>query len=215
MTSDPQTARQPNPRGEGGRLRGEILTAAAQILDATGDESAVTLRAVARTAGISAPSIYAHFSNRQAILLALVQDAFNDLTDHLRAAADSRTGPTVQLRATCDAYLAYAARQPQRYRLMFGGVWRAAEAIASSAITATEVEALGQNALMVLRTRLQACIDADTSTSTNAEDDAVALWLGLHGLAHQRTVSTAFPWPSDIAERVIRPLARLRPAADD
>ncbi len=215
MTSDPQTVRQPNPRGEGGRLRGEILTAAAQILDTTGDENAVTLRAVARAAGISAPSIYAHFSNRQAILLALVQDAFNDLTDHLRAAADSRTGPTVQLRATCDAYLAYATRQPQRYRIMFGGVWSAAEAIASSAIAAAEVTALGQNALQVLTARLQACIDADTSTSTNAEDDAVALWLGLHGLAHQRTVSTAFPWPSDIAERVIRPLARLRPAADD
>ena len=207
--------RQPNRRGEGGRLRSEILAAAAKILDATGDENAVTLRAVARAAGISAPSIYAHFPNRQAILLAVVEDAFSDLTHHLRTAADPRTDVNVQLLATCDAYLAYAARQPQRYRLMFGGVWRAAEAIASSAITATEVEALGQNALMVLRTRLQACIDADTSTSTNAEDDAVALWLGLHGLADQRAVSTAFPWPADIAERVIGPLAQLRPPADN
>ena len=206
--------RQPNRRGEGVRLGSEILAAAAEILDATGDENAVTLRAVARTAGISAPSIYAHFPNRQAILLAVVEDAFSDLTDHLRSAADPQTDVSAQLLATCYAYLAYATRQPQRYRLMFGGVWRAADAISSSAITAAEVEALGQNALRVLRTRLQACIDAGTSASANAEDDAVALWLGLHGLAHQRAVSTAFPWPADIAERVIAPLAQLRPSAN-
>ena len=208
-------ARQPNRRGEGARLRSEILAAAAKILDATGDENAVTLRAVARAAGISAPSIYAHFPNRQSILLAVVEDAFSDLTDHLRTAADPTTGATVQLLATCDAYLAYAARQPHRYRVMFGGVWSAAAAISTSAITAAEVTDLGQNALHVLRTRLRACIDAGTSTSTNAEDDAVALWLGLHGLAHQRAVSTAFPWPSDIAERVVGPLAQLRPPADN
>ena len=89
MTSPP--GRRPaQPAWRRRTLRGEILSAAAQILDATGDENAVTLRAVARAAGISAPSIYAHFPNRQAILLALVQDAFNDLTDHLRAAADSQ-----------------------------------------------------------------------------------------------------------------------------
>ena len=87
-----QGARQPNRRGEGVRLRSEILAAAAKILDATGDENAVTLRAVARAAGISAPSIYAHFPNRQAILLAVVEDAFSDLTDHLRTAADPDTG---------------------------------------------------------------------------------------------------------------------------
>ena len=213
--TDSQSPRQPNRRGEGVRLRSEILAAAAKILDATGDENAVTLRAVARAAGISAPSIYAHFPNRQAILLAVVEDAFSELTDHLRAAADPEADVTAQLLATCDAYLAYATRQPQRYRIMFGGVWSAAAAISTSAITAADVADLGQNALHVLRTRLRACIDAGTSTSTNAEDDAVALWLGLHGLAHQRAVSTAFPWPSDIAERVIGPLAQLRPPADN
>ena len=210
-----QGTRQPNRRGEGVRLRSEILAAAAKILDATGDENAVTLRAVARGAGISAPSIYAHFANRQAILLAVVEDAFSDLTDHLRSAADPETNVTVQLLATCEAYLAYATRQPHRYRLMFGGVWSAAAAISTSAISAADVADLGQNALQVLRTRLQACIDADTSTSTNAEDDAVALWLGLHGLAHQRAVSTTFPWPADISERVIGPLAQLPPSASN
>jgi AcrR family transcriptional regulator len=201
--------RHPNRRGEGGLLRGEILAAAAEILDATGNESAVTLRAVARQAGISAPSIYAHFPDRQAILLTLVEEAFSDLAEHLHAASEPLTDPTLRLRATCDAYLAYAAGKPQRYRLMFGGLWSAAEAIASSAVSTTAVSALGKNSLNLLTGQLQACVDAGTSTSTNAADDAVALWLGLHGLAHQRTVSTAFPWPPDIVERIVSRLAQL------
>jgi len=210
--TDPGAARQPNRRGEGGRLRGEILAAATEILDASGNENAVTLRAVARQAGIAAPSIYAHFPDRQAILLALAQEAFSDLTGYLVAASSPTDDPVRDLRAVCDAYLDYASRRPQRYRLMFGGVWSAAEALSSGAVALDDVTALGQNTLEVLTVRLQACIDSGASVSTDAATDAVALWLGLHGLAHQRSVSTAFPWPSDIADRVIDPLARLRTA---
>jgi hypothetical protein len=39
--------------------------------------------------------------------------------------------------------------------------------------------------------------------------DAVVLWLGLHGPAHRRSVTVAFPWPPDIAERLIATLAHL------
>jgi len=201
---------QPNRRGEGNRLRGAILAAAAEVLDETGNENAVTLRAVARRAGIAAPSIYAHFDDRQAILLALAEQAFEDLAAALSAAADPGTAAEVQLRATCAAYLEHAARRPQRYRVMFGGLWSAADAVAAGAVPADAVTALGQAALHVLTARLQACVDAGSSTSTDPEVDAVALWLGLHGLAHQRAVSTAFPWPPGVADRVIGPLAGLR-----
>ena len=37
----------------------------------------------------------------------------------------------------------------------------------------------------------------------------LALWLGLHGLAHQQSVTVSFPWPPDIAERLIVALAHL------
>ncbi|MDT7668253.1 MAG: hypothetical protein QOC74_1036, partial [Pseudonocardiales bacterium] len=39
--------------------------------------------------------------------------------------------------------------------------------------------------------------------------DAVALWLGLHGLAHQQSVTVSFPWPPDITERLVVALAHL------
>ena len=53
----PPPARQRNRRGEGDRLREEIITAASQIIGETGDDSALTLRAVARRIGIAAPYI--------------------------------------------------------------------------------------------------------------------------------------------------------------
>jgi AcrR family transcriptional regulator len=204
--------RERNRRGQGGRLRTDIVTAAAELLDESGTEQAVTLRAVARRIGIAAPSIYAHFADRQAILLAVVQDAFAELAEALGATTGTLTGEesaVTQLRAACTAYLHFAATRPQRYRVMFGGLWNAGEAVDSAAVSAAEVTELGQEALGIFVAALDACVAAGRSTSTDTAADAIALWLGLHGLAHQRAVTTAFPWPADITERLITSLAHL------
>lgn len=206
-TSEAAAARTRNRRGEGARLRTDILAAAADLLDETGDEQAVTLRAVARRVGISAPSIYSHFADRQAILLALAQAAFAELTEQLAAAEGA--DPAARLRAVCAAYLDFAATRPQRYRVMFGGLWNAAEAVEQATVTRAEVAELGQNALGIMIGALAECAVAGVSASTDPGADAVALWLGLHGLAHQRAVSHAFPWPADIVDRLVGPLAHL------
>jgi len=191
-----------NARGQGGRLRTEILAAAAALLDETGDESAVTLRAVARRAGITAPAIYGHFADRQEVLLAVVQEAFAELTQALGAAGG-------ELRAVCAAYLGFAADHPQRYRAMFGGLWSARRAVDDAAITPAQATGLGQDALAVLVAALEEEVCTGSSTSTDPTADAVALWLGLHGLAHQRAVAPEFPWPPGIADRLVASLARL------
>lgn len=209
-TADPGP-RERNRRGQGGRLRAEIVTAAAVLLDETGTEQSVTLRAVARRAGITAPAIYAHFADRQQILLAVVQEAFAELTAALHAAAEdaSQGGPVAHLRAACAAYLDFAATRPQRYRVMFGGLWNAGEALDHASVTPAQVTDLGRDALTVLASGLEDCVTAGRSTSTDVSADAIALWLGLHGLAHQRAVIAAFPWPADIAERLVTSLAHL------
>ena len=53
----PPPARRRIRRGEGDRLREEIITVASQMIGETGDDSALTLRGVARRVGIAAPSI--------------------------------------------------------------------------------------------------------------------------------------------------------------
>jgi AcrR family transcriptional regulator len=208
-TTGPAEPRARNRRGKGGRLHGEIVAAATQLLDETGTEQSVTLRAVARRAGITAPAIYGHFADRQAIMLAVVQQAFAELGDALQAVAPHPGDPAGHLRAVCAAYLDVAATHPQRYRVMFDGLWNAGAALAGDSVTAAEVTELGQDALAVLVGAVQDCVTAGCSTSSEPTSDAIALWLGLHGLAHQRAVTAGFPWPPDIVERLVTGLAHL------
>lgn len=204
-------ARSRNRRGEGALLRQPILDAAQALLDETGDEQAVTLRAVARRVGIAAPSIYAHFADRQAILLALVQDTFAELGGALGAAVDAAgPDPERRLRSACAAYLSFAADRPQRYRVLFGGVWNAGAAVQAGTMSVADVHELGHEVLELLVATLTDCVTAGRSTSTDPSADATALWLGLHGLAHQRAVVHSFPWPADIEDRLVVPLAHLR-----
>ncbi|SOB88440.1 TetR/AcrR family transcriptional regulator [Streptomyces sp. 1331.2] len=206
-----------NRRGEGGRLREEIITAAVELLDESGDERAITLRSVARRVGIAAPSIYPHFPDQPAIVLAVVQREFAELERHLRSAHSAADGqdtgeddPRRRLRAICDAYLDYARTHPGRYRTMFGGLWT--PTLGDSSITEADLTALGAEALEVIATAISDCVAAGQATSTDPSSDAVALWLGLHGLAHQRAVTRAFPWPPDIADRLVSALAHLKDA---
>src|SRR3954451_21870619 len=82
-----QVKRVPHARGEGERLRQEILEAATRILEETGREDALSLRGVAREVGISAPSVYRHFKNK-ADLASTILDA----TYRARTVARSEAG---------------------------------------------------------------------------------------------------------------------------
>lgn len=208
MTSSDGRTRPRNRRGEGGRLRQDILDAAAELLTEHGSE-AVTLRAIARRIGISAPSIYGHFADRQTVLFTLARSAFAELTDRLARAARADPDPVVALRSVCLAYLDFAADEPERYRIMFGGVWDATEAVDSPGVGPGELDALGRDAQASLTEVFRGCVEAGRSSSDDAAADSIALWLGLHGLAHQRAVAPRFPWPTDIGSRVIEPLLRL------
>lgn len=206
-----EVPRERNRRGEGGRLRDEIVAGAAGLLDEAGDEHAVTLRAVARRVGVAAPSIYRHFPDQPSIMLAVVQGTFAELEAALEAAlAGAGTDPRRRLEALSAAYLDFAQEHPGRYRVMFGGVWM--PDLSQSALTESDLVSLGGPTLTMLTDTLEACVAAGVATSTDPAADAVALWLGLHGLAHQRASTVSFPWPADIATRLVSALAHLDPA---
>jgi AcrR family transcriptional regulator len=203
--------RTPNRRGEGRRLRADIVEAASEIVDETGGVAAVTLSAVARRIGIATPSIYPHFRNPDAIILALQERDFAALHVDLDAAVEGAgADPVARLQALCRAYLEFARERPQRYQLLFGGIWNSRRALADAEIAMTDLAALGQASLQRLTGLLRDCVEAGSSLSSDPRSDTVALWVGLHGLAHQRIVSIAMDWPVDIEQRLVGELARLR-----
>jgi AcrR family transcriptional regulator len=202
------SARARNRRGEGGRLRDEIVAAAVALVDETADENAVTLRSVARRVGIAAPSIYRHFPDQPAIMLAVMHLAFGELQEQLdEALAAAGDDPRRRLFAVCTAYLEYARTHPERYRIMFGGFWM--PTLGDSSVTEDDLVELGSTTMAMLIDILDGCITAGQATSTDPHADAVTLWVAMHGFAHQRAVTRAFPWPADIVDRLITGLAHL------
>jgi AcrR family transcriptional regulator len=82
----------------------------------------LSLRAIARDLGMSAPSIYNHYADRDALVTALIIDAYMSLGDYQLAARDMIPIRDMhgRLRATGVAYRAWALAMPQRYQLIFG-----------------------------------------------------------------------------------------------
>lgn len=199
-----------NARGDGALLRDEIVDAAAALLQ-SGPAEAITLRAVARTAGITAPSIYRHFDSVDAILRAVIERTFSELETSLRNAVARATGAE-QVWNVSRAYFAFAREHPEQYRLLFGGAWNAANLDPEQHTERGERERLGLETMQVLVDAIAAASSDGSSSSTDNMTDAVALWVGLHGLATLRRATPLFPWPTDIERRIIRSLARLTDA---
>lgn len=195
MTTPPRTR---NPRGEGGRLRADLIAAANAILEEDGSEDAVTLRAVARRAGVTPMSIYPHFADVGALLLEVVRQAFDGLAAALRQAGDESLPPAARLEAVCRAYVDYARAHPDRYRVMFGRHGRRR----GEAMTAPRpIERLGGAEAFGLLVEAVARTGAADPTG-----QATAIWVAIHGMVSLRDAIPAFPWPEDLLEVLLRRL---------
>ncbi|MEV2246483.1 TetR/AcrR family transcriptional regulator [Streptomyces sp. NPDC049970] len=188
-------------------MRADILAAATGLID-RGDERTPTLRAVARQAGIAVPSIYPHFADRPAIMLALVREAFDELSGRLVSAVDAAGDDAEdRLYAACTAYLDYADAHPERYRAMCGEMAHPA----AGGTAGQDLASLGAQTLRILVATLTDCVTAGCSTSTDPWADAIALRAGLHGLAHQRSVAHVHARPGDLVRPIAASLSRLGP----
>ena len=103
-----------------GDLRNGLLEAARAILE---EESlaALTLRAVARKAGVSHAAPYRHFPNHEALLVELSIKGFEELRESLVEAAKAHGNESDKIANIGAAYMRFVAQRPALARLMFGG----------------------------------------------------------------------------------------------
>jgi AcrR family transcriptional regulator len=103
-----------------GDLRNGLLEAARAILE---EESlaALTLRAVARKAGVSHAAPYRHFPNHEALLVELSIEGFEELRESLVEAAKAHGNESDKIANIGAAYMRFVAQRPALARLMFGG----------------------------------------------------------------------------------------------
>jgi AcrR family transcriptional regulator len=107
-----------------GKLRAALLAQAESTVRERGVE-ALSLRELAREAGVSHGAPRRHFADRQALLDALAEAGFERLGAELRSAFDG-AGEDFQerLRATAAAYIRFATRDAALLELMFAGKHR-------------------------------------------------------------------------------------------
>lgn len=109
-------------RGEGDRLRDEILDAAEALLAEKGHPDAVSMRAIAKRVGVSPPAIYLHFEDKQQLFYQCCARGFAALTEVMEQAAADATSDFERLEALGRAYIRFGLSHGEQYRVMFPNV---------------------------------------------------------------------------------------------
>lgn len=163
-------------RGEGGKLRTEILDAAERLLVRKGSMDAVSVRGIASTVGVSPPSIYLHFSDKDELFFEVCARRFEEFAAEMRIACEGVTDPVERIERLGRAYVRYGLERPEHYDVLFS----------QKVIPLEQVEAPedlpGMDALAML---VQAVADGVGSGALREVDPylaAVGLWSQVHGV---------------------------------
>src|SRR5690242_9953019 len=108
-----------------GDLRRQLIAVGEEVLAERGI-AALSLREVARRLGVSHNAPFKHFASREALLAAIAEEGFGDLTARL-AGAMAVDDPRQAMTGRALAYVTFALERPAVFRLMFGGQVDAAQ----------------------------------------------------------------------------------------
>lgn len=185
----PSPTRQRNLRGHGALLRDEILSAATRVIDCVDSEGEVSLRRIAREAGIAAPSVYAHFDDRDRVLEAVAEASWVQVSQEIAEAVQSAADPRERLLIGCRVYVSFAQRHPLRYALMTQD---------------GHVPPAARQALDVVTRGLLCCRDGLPPGDAGEPDEdsariAAALSVALHGVAMLHRSDAPNLWLSDFS----------------
>jgi AcrR family transcriptional regulator len=99
-------------------VRAGILEASLALMN-EGGLGALSMREVARRAGVSHQAPYHYFTDREAILAELAGDGFDDLYDYMVSALGHARDRQSRARAIGEAYIRFALNHPEVFKLMF------------------------------------------------------------------------------------------------
>ncbi len=157
------------------------------MLAETGSEQAMSIRAVADAAGVTAPSIYMHFADKTDLVYAVCERHFAELDAHVEAAVAGIADPLARLAARGRAYINFGLDHAEEYRVLF---------MATGAPADFTPEKMGEMAgFDHLTANVQECIDAGVINADDPELISVGLWSLVHGVTSLLVSRPTFPWP--------------------
>jgi AcrR family transcriptional regulator len=184
--------RTPHQRGDGERLRDELIQAASALLLAARPSAAPSLRAIARECGVAPSAVYRHFPSQEALLRAVVEVHFDHLRSALDAVEEADAEPGARVRAMARTYVGWALEHPGAYQLLF---------------ERPDPEGPpGTGPGLDLLDRLARALPGEHSAGR-----ALRLWSAVHGVASLRIHKPRAPWvttPDGDVDAVVAALVR-------
>jgi len=175
-------------------LRTEILDACERLLLATGSVEAVSIRAVADAVGVTPPSIYRHFPDKDTLIFEVCARHFAVLDSQMETAVAGVDDPVTRLRNRGRAYVLFGRDNPEPYRVMF--MLRPEK---SPERAAQEEWVATSRTYQDLLADIQACISAGAFRPEFDDPHIVALgfWARVHGLTSLMVAKPTMPWSDD------------------
>ncbi len=163
-----------------GDLRRALIESAIAFLE-NHDASELSLRGIAKLAGVSTAAPYHHFSSKEDVLLAVANTGFISLTDYMRPAVRrvSPDKPTRRLQVAAMKYLEFAWDNPGQYSAMFR----------NRLVDPASEEQLKSAALRSFQQMVRNVQAALKEHGRRQDPTIVAytIWSALHGLARLRS----------------------------
>jgi AcrR family transcriptional regulator len=184
------------PRGSGDLLREEILEAATELLLETGHARSVSIRSVSQRVGVTPPSIYLHFADKDALMDAVCACYFEKLDLEMQRIAAEHTCSVEVLRAQVLAYVRFATETPELYRIATMGEWRSGSNIDMT---------LESSAFKHMRGTVLKLMQDGVYQPGDPAAVALELWSAAHGVAAMLIAKPHLPFgdAEEFADRVL------------
>jgi AcrR family transcriptional regulator len=182
-TRKPRKTPTPKPKPSGavkeryhhGDLRQALLDAALRLISEEGF-AALTLREVARRAGVTHAAPYRHFADKEELLGAVALEGFRMMTAAMRERMAREERLLERFSASGIAYVLFAVEHPAHFRVMFGP--HLTRGLDPEAIAHEDADAFG-----LLVDTIQECQRAGVLGEGEPRDLALSAWSMVHGLA--------------------------------
>jgi AcrR family transcriptional regulator len=159
-----------------GDLRRSLIQAGSKMIEENG-LAGLSLREVARAAGVSHTAPYRHFQDKADLLAAIAQVGFEQLTEEAEKAAKRHDGdPQKQFVAASLQYILFGVRHPRMAHLLFGGKINMRTA-------PSELKQSSWAAFQLVETIIDNGKRAGVFRNRDTMELAVTTWSGIHGLA--------------------------------
>jgi AcrR family transcriptional regulator len=176
-------------RGQGEQLREEILAAAERILIETNDESALSIRAIAAAVGVTPPSIYLHFADRNDLVFAVCERQAEQVDQVMERAAEEGADAWDRIRRRGLAYLRWGLANPEHYRiLMMSRPDATPERFADQRLADTSgLAAVAEDIVRAAELGLIATVEDPVK-------EAELFWMVIHGMVSMLIAKPDFPF---------------------